>query len=743
MPVSSSSSLGMPGGSWTIEEESTIRYPAPQSSSLGEGSSQQSLASIQGPYTVIRDHLPIMNAAGRSFCWTLPTFLKEVRLLSPTSSASRDTWRVRISPEYDIEVNQGRSSLCFSCLERQSVSTPSLLDIEWDFPQGDDFPSVLDISTTGEGDDASLHGIPHPRSVSTLGLGLGTDFLYLSSVEDPARAETESTASSSPLPEEESSFDDDRSTIHSSHSVAVTSISIPSTARPSPSPPRSNIVDDRLMQTPSIQAVTAVVADHTTPRAYPPSSFAPATASIFSDAGSGDDSKSEAQGEALRPRGDVAVALAGQQLWDAERVGDRPASDLVTRGFLGSRWRSSRTDNYRLLQTAILVVAGPEEQSISQRGVRLGESTDFGEETVGIAGDENEGPSDGVSEPAAVAHQRRERILIRQRLCLSHGLSRRIWGMAARRTSGDKNSHPSASVPEPPRIGEPTGLENGAAPIASDEHQGAVSTDGQSDDGWLQPTPELPARAEMQQLPPMHFPSPSLTDEVLSSPEFHALVFRDDFEVVQQQQQANPRRRRDTAPGPASHVRAFSPVERRSIFHFAPCRLEGEGKGKSRERARTISGDSGFAESATGSQRLGRKVQTETETDKLKAKCVRLKKELRVERAKVEGLVQREAAAEHWIAKWFSIWGVPTDIEQVTIHHSSKIDSKRDITGSTAAFTALSKAAASLKAPTNAASGSTSVRDGARASVRVQLLERRRERGAPQRRGRTVPNPTE
>jgi hypothetical protein len=186
----------------------------------------------------------------------------------------------------------------------------------------------------------------------------------------------------------------------------------------------------------------------------------------------------------------------------------------------------------------------------------------------------------------------------------------------------------------------------------------------------------------MQQLPPMHFPSPSLTDEVLSSPEFHALVFRDDFEVVQQQE-SNPRRRRDTAPGPASHVRAFSsPVERRSIL-WAPhdtrypdddtaaalrrADSKGKGKGKSRERARTISGDSGFAESATGSQRLGRKVQTETETDKLKAKCVRLKKELRVERAKVEGLVRREAAAEHWIAKWFSIWGVPTDIEQVTM----------------------------------------------------------------------------
>jgi hypothetical protein len=147
------------------------------------------------------------------------------------------------------------------------------------------------------------------------------------------------------------------------------------------------------------------------------------------------------------------------------------------------------------------------------------------------------------------------------------------------------------------------------------------------------------------QLPPIHFPSLSLAEEVLSSPEFHALTFRDDFEVVQQ---SNPRRRRYTAPG--SHVRALStPIQRRSIL-WAPHdtrhpdydilattlrRTGSTGKGKGRERVRTTSGHPGPTES-TDSQRVRRKVQTETET-----------------------------AAEHWIqiAKWFSIWDVPADVE--------------------------------------------------------------------------------
>jgi hypothetical protein len=147
------------------------------------------------------------------------------------------------------------------------------------------------------------------------------------------------------------------------------------------------------------------------------------------------------------------------------------------------------------------------------------------------------------------------------------------------------------------------------------------------------------------QLPPIHFPSLSLTEEVLSSPEFHALTFRDDFEVVQQ---SNLRRRRYTAPG--SHVRALStPIQRRSIL-WAPHdarypdydtattlrRTGSMGKGKGRERVRTMSGDSGFTESTIDSQLVRREVQTETET-----------------------------AAEHWIeiAKWFSIWDAPADIE--------------------------------------------------------------------------------
>ncbi|KAJ7871212.1 hypothetical protein B0H14DRAFT_224511 [Mycena olivaceomarginata] len=943
MPVFSFPRPGMPGGSWTIEEEeSTIRYPAPQSSSLGEESSQHSPAPIREPYTVnseivlldpanlseeVRLLISPTSSASRD-TWrvrmspeydievlppeqqqdrseTMPRHLRdspdrrrsrflhnifpeikddphpasqqstapipepynvnseivlldpanlseEVRLLaSPTSSASRDTWRVRVSPEYDIEVlppeqQQDRSEtvprhlrdsperrrsrflhnifpeitndLYFASrgsTDNRSVSP--LLDTEWDFPQRDgnaaapsdasttnegndaslhgtlvldmewdfppydgnaaapsdasatgggndaslhgipmldterDFPQCdgnaaapsdgsttgegndaslhgipmldterdppqcdgnaaapADASTTRKGNDASLHGIPHPRSMSTLDPGLGTDFPHSSSVEDPARAETESTASNSPLPEEESSFDDDRTTIHSSHSAAVTSISIPSTARPSPSPPRSNvssppssnfgdsdddsdgddgdspqlqqIADDQLMQTPSIQADTAVVADQHDTESPTSTFIRPATASILSDGGSDDlKSKSEAQGEGsddaeleyldepeaptmmmtpLRLSGleEMSLSLSLDSSFGMPSgwgVVPHPSSQP---GVLFWQPVAQLTDQQPPTSASghDLAAAAPEEQSIFEPGVKLGKSTDLGEDAASIACDESGGPSNSVSEPAAAPRglgENTTNIAGDGNGSSSDGVS----GPVAEPQSTDQgngtadivsndDSRSSAVVPEPPQISVSTSLEDGAAADASDENDGAASTDGQSDDERLQPSPELPARAEMQ-LPPIHFPSLSLTEEVLSSPEFHALTFRDDFEVVQQ---SNSRRRRYTAPG--SHVRAFStPIQRRSIL-WAPHdtrhpdydtvttlrRTGSMGKGKGRERVRTMSGDSGFTESTIDSQRVRREVQTETET-----------------------------AAEHWIqiAKWFSIWDAPADIE--------------------------------------------------------------------------------
>ncbi|KAJ7360831.1 hypothetical protein DFH08DRAFT_842343 [Mycena albidolilacea] len=756
---------------------------------------QQSPAPIPEPYTG-NSEIVLLDPANLS---------EEVRLLaSPTSSASRDTWRVRVSPEYDIEVlppeqQQARSEamprhLRDSPEQRRSRflhnifpeitndlyfaspgstdnrSVSPLLDMEWDFPQCDgnaaapsdaslhgipmldmewDFPpydgnaaapsdasttgegndaslhgvpmldterdppqcdrnaaAPSDASTTGESNDASLHGIPHPRSMSILDPGLGTDFPYSSSVEDSARAETESTASNSPLPEEESSFDDDRTTIHSSHSAAVTSISIPSTARPSPSPPRSNvssppssnfgdsdddddddsdspqlqqIADDQLMQTPSIQADTAVVADHHDTESPPSTFIRPATASILSDGGS-DDLKSES--EARREGSDDAeleyldesepptmmmtpLRLSGLEEMSLSLSLDSSFGMPSGWGVVPHPTSQPGVLFWQPVAQLIdqqpptsasghdLVAAAPEEQSIFEPGVKLGKSMDLEEDTASIACDESGGPSNSVSEPAAAPMGLGENIT--NIAGDGNGTSSDgVSGPVAEPQSTDQGNgtadivsnddgRSSAVVPEPPQISVSTNLEDGAVADASDENDGAASTDGQSDDERLQPSPELPARAEMQ-LPPIHFPSLSLTEEVLSSPEFHALTFRDDFEVVQK---SNPKRRRYTAPG--SHVRALStPIQRRSIL-WAPHdarypdyntattlrRTGSMGKGKGRERVRTMSGDSGFTESTIDSQRVRREVQTETE------------------------------AAEHWIqiAKWFSIWDVPADTE--------------------------------------------------------------------------------
>jgi hypothetical protein len=69
-----------------------------------------------------------------------------------------------------------------------------------------------------------------------------------------------------------------------------------------------------------------------------------------------------------------------------------------------------------------------------------------------------------------------------------------------------------------------------------------------------------------------------------------------------------------------------------------------------------------------GARRVESEVQTETEVERLRAKYVRLKKELRIEQARVAELVRRERdkSPERWesraIAKLYS-WGVPTSFE--------------------------------------------------------------------------------
>ncbi|KAF7347158.1 hypothetical protein MVEN_01470300 [Mycena venus] len=173
------------------------------------------------------------------------------------------------------------------------------------------------------------------------------------------------------------------------------------------------------------------------------------------------------------------------------------------------------------------------------------------------------------------------------------------------------------------------------------------SMDEQSDEGWSQ-TLELPA---------LHFHSPSLTEEVLSSPEFHVLNFCQDFE-------SGPGRDPASTPSHTRHVRVLSVpnVEHRSIL-WAPHdtryvpegaaslrRADPKGKGKDRVHRRTISTDSGFVESE--GRRVEREVQTETEADRLKKRVVHLEKQVRRERAKVARLRRDNESSERWESSW-------------------------------------------------------------------------------------------
>ncbi|KAF8215608.1 hypothetical protein K438DRAFT_1748531 [Mycena galopus ATCC 62051] len=206
-----SKTLGEPCGSWTIEEED-----AAQSSSLNEAvtiSPQQSPTStIPEPYTVNSQIIVLDHS----------NLAEEVRLLaSPSGSTSREIWtqRVRISPEYEIEVlppeqQQQHSDtipmprhIRDSPEQRQSRylhkifpeieddlrsasrcptdgdSTPPVLgDLEWEFPQFD-----LAGGDTGSAGESFVYG-----RQETFGHGLGLDFPSAPSMDETVSEGTES-----------------------------------------------------------------------------------------------------------------------------------------------------------------------------------------------------------------------------------------------------------------------------------------------------------------------------------------------------------------------------------------------------------------------------------------------------------------------------------------------------------------------------------------------------------------------
>ncbi|KAJ6541566.1 hypothetical protein B0H19DRAFT_1173640 [Mycena capillaripes] len=217
----------------------------------------------------------------------------------------------------------------------------------------------------------------------------------------------------------------------------------------------------------------------------------------------------------------------------------------------------------------------------------------------------------------------------------------------------------------------PTDIMNTAAGDEEQRARAALQSPPTSISSYSNDERSLETPEGTPELPPLHFHSPSLTDEVLSSPEFHAAAFWPDLGA--NDAILNPA----APPREGRHVRAFtiSHPERRSIL-WAPhdarelrgaTRWSANDKGKGRERAHTLSGGSG---SAGNEPRAGGRVEREVQTegnDRLTARYMRVKKQLRAEQAKVAGLVRREKSSESWEArlmgKFQYVFGVPSSLE--------------------------------------------------------------------------------
>ncbi|KAJ7206231.1 hypothetical protein B0H12DRAFT_1159760 [Mycena haematopus] len=195
---SRSPSVGMPGGSWTLEEED-----APQSSSVNETVAVSPAPISQEPYTV-NSEITVLDPANLS---------EEVRLVP--SPAGTET-RVRISPEYmevvaleqeQDETDTTRRHIRDSADQRRwrylpnifpeikaslhsassasrsptcSLPSVSALDPEWEFPQCDHDHDDFSFAAATASASESLHGTQDAQNEPILGPGLGFDNDFLS-----------------------------------------------------------------------------------------------------------------------------------------------------------------------------------------------------------------------------------------------------------------------------------------------------------------------------------------------------------------------------------------------------------------------------------------------------------------------------------------------------------------------------------------------------------------------------------
>ncbi|KAJ6601043.1 hypothetical protein DFH09DRAFT_554934 [Mycena vulgaris] len=719
---STAPSLGMPGGSWTLEEEEPAGRCVPQNSDSRERDftpeqSDSGIQKLKEPQTV-HSEIVVIDPAQLS---------EEIVLLaSPTSTTTKVTLRVRMSPGYGIQQvfpqvsedgivlppiqdsPEQRRSLRLSTIypdfedairsaSRSSTNkgpVSSVLDMEWDFAQFD-VASVPDGRTESEeiriSPEFQQHEIQDHEHLPDCGLGLlGLD-LTSSSVEavegetcDEEVSMTESAPRNSDLStparlREESSLDSD---IHSiadfsrSAPAPGTPSSVPSTARPlvSPMSLRSTLridddvvssdlgdldnseeesrhseetTDERLLLTSSSLVDTPLADGHDSVSLHS-MILRPATTSLVSEDGVNNGEQGDSDPSELEYL-DESPSLSALGLDDTSL----PLSlgihfEVPTDWEVLSPLQASPSSMANATSTANSGVGTPPHpRPNGQTGEMATESAASSESSEG-----HYVPHSAVQSlpenPRPEKHSAVEAPgdgLVVEAAALSEPLHLHVNEYLVSNSVVDAPQVDGSATPE-------DGANEGAKEAAPslEELRAPSSSDDQSSSS-LEPTPELPA-LDFEQ-------SPSLTDEVLRSPGFHAVLFGEYGPGIE-----------TTGPAPvvprSRHSRALSAgaghIERTSIL-WAPedskrqydsargatatAKEKGKGRARPDPRARTVSDDSGF----TQGERVEREVQTEA--DDLRARYRRVKNELKKERVKIARLV-REGEPDGWEVRWMS-----------------------------------------------------------------------------------------
>ncbi|KAJ7144789.1 hypothetical protein C8R43DRAFT_1014023 [Mycena crocata] len=616
--------LVMPGGSWTFEEEESV---------------QRLANALETTVTCSADHIQ-PHGAPSEIVMLNPAKLEEiVTLPSPTNTA---TWRVRISPDYVEVLPSGQQENEVMQTIRDSPDQRRSRFLDTVFPEfKDDLHSVSRNSIADDGDAASdvdlewdfaQGGVPGENGIS----GVEKSSLRRENSENVLALDFDALAShgvESVAPffhsTEDSSLDDNDTSSQSSQSAPAAQETCAYPAHFSPDVPHNGLdspvhsdaeepPDDHLLLTPSSL-------DDTEPPQHDDSesmlsiALHLATASIRSDTEKGHGLEASDRDELEYLEEYPAVTLSVLQL-DVplslesdfgvprgwEVISDPPSSP-------SSRDDALSADDIASSHSSILPPPAPASNP----------------------------PMAGADEePADIAHFE----TVQSPVMSSDGQS-------VSQPETDNSKIPGCTVPQD------TVEEDGATLRSAD----AVSIGAEFEDESIQGTPALPA---------LHLQSPSFSDDVLSSPEFHRRDFLD---------QDTPRR--DFAPSSSlpkarRHSRALSTsiIERTSILwapqeskilQDAPARsgnAKGKGKGRARPRARTISDDSRFAEtSQTRPRCVDQAVQTEP--DELRAKYKRLKRELKEEKAKVAGLRRKDSQQRPLFSKMRFWVGDPFQFE--------------------------------------------------------------------------------